>query len=74
MPMKVTTYEATVENGQIKLSEPVCLPEKARIYIVVPGSEEVPRLHVGSPRLAEPERAADFTMEVAEETRDPGLR
>jgi hypothetical protein len=31
------------------------------------GVEEVPRLHVGSPRLAEPERAADFTMEVTEE-------
>jgi hypothetical protein len=40
----------------------------------VAGVEEVPRLHVGSPRLAEPERAADFTMEVAEESRDAGLR
>jgi hypothetical protein len=72
--MKVTTYEATVENGQIKLSEPVRLPEHARLYVVVPGVEEKPRLHVGSPRLADPRRAADFTMEVAEEPRNAGLR
>ncbi len=72
--MKVTTYEATVENGQIKFFEAVRLPEHARVYIVVPGVEEVSRFHVGSPRLAQPERAADFTMEVAEEPRDAGLR
>lgn len=72
--MKVTTYEATVENGQIKLSEAVSLPEHARVYVVVPGVEAVPRFHVGSPRLAQPERAADFTKEVAEEPQDAGLR
>ncbi len=31
-------------------------------------SEEMPRLRVGSPRLADPVRAADFTMEVADIT------
>lgn len=36
--------------------------------------EESSRLRVGSPRLAEPERAADFAMEVVEESRDAGLR
>jgi len=72
--MRVTTYEATVENGLIKLSEPVRLPEHAKVYVVVPGAEAVPRFHVGSPRLADPERAADFTMDVAEEPRDAGLR
>jgi hypothetical protein len=74
MAMKVTTYEATVENGQIKLSEAIRLPEHARVYVVVPGVEEVSRVHVGGPRLAQPERAADFTKEVAEEPRDAGLR
>jgi predicted RNase H-like HicB family nuclease len=39
-----------------------------------PAPEEVPRLHVGSPRLAQAERAADFTLEVAEESQhaEPG--
>ncbi len=72
--MKVTTYEATIENGQIKLSEAVSLPERARVYVVVPDVEEVSGFHVRSPRLARPERAADFTKEVAEEPQDAGLR
>ena len=72
--MKVTAYEATVEKGQIKILEDVRLPERARVYVVVPDAEGVTVLHVGSPRLAQPERAADFTMEVAEEPRDAGLR
>jgi hypothetical protein len=40
----------------------------------VPSVEEVRRIHVGSPRLAEPERAVDFTLEVAEEPPNAGLR
>jgi hypothetical protein len=40
----------------------------------VPRLEEVARVHMRSPRLAEPERAADFTMDVAEETPDAGLQ
>jgi len=71
--MKVVTYEATVENGQIKLSEPVRLPESAKVYVVVPGVETVPRYHVASPRLAHPERAVDFVKVVTEEPRDAGL-
>jgi hypothetical protein len=41
--MKVTTYEAIVENGQIKLAEAVRLPEHTRVYVVVPGLAEEPR-------------------------------
>ncbi len=63
--MKVVTYEATVENGQIKLSEPAHLPEHARVYVVVTGVEEAaPKFFVGSPRLAHPEKARDFIKEV----------
>ena len=39
-----------------------------------PGVEGLPRIHVGSPRLADPERAADFRMDVAAESPDAGLR
>lgn len=72
--MSVATYEATIENGQIKLDDSVRLPEHARVYVLVPGADEVSRFHVGSPRLAQPEHAADFTKEVAEEPQDAGLR
>ena len=36
--------------------------------------EGVPRIHVRSPRLAKPECAADFTMDVAEESADAGVQ
>ena len=72
--MKVATYEGTVVDGQIKLDEAVRLPEGARVYVIVPGVKEVTRIHVGSPRLAQSLRAADFTMEVTEEPHDAGLR
>ena len=42
--MKSTTYEATVENGQIKLPETVHLPEHTKVLIVVPKAKE-PALH-----------------------------
>jgi hypothetical protein len=71
--MKVATYEATVENGQIRLSEQVHLPERARVYVVVPGVEEATRFHIASPRLARPELAADFVKEVTEEPRNAPL-
>jgi hypothetical protein len=46
--MKLTTYEATVENGQIRLSEPVCLPERTKVYIVVPESCQASSFGSGS--------------------------
>jgi len=72
--MKVATYEATVENGQIRFLEAVRLPEHAKVYVVVPDREEGSSFHAGSPRLAQPERVADFTMEVAEEPQDASVR
>jgi hypothetical protein len=74
MAMKLATYEGTVEDGQIKLAEAVRLPEHAKVYVVVTGVEEVPNFHVRSPRLAQPDRADDFTKEVSEESQDAGLR
>ncbi len=71
--MKVATYEGTVENGQIRLSEPVRLPEHAKVFVVVPGVREVPRFHMASPRLARPELASGFVKEVNEEPRDAAL-
>ena len=53
--MKVTAYEATVENGQIKVVGAVRLPEHARVYVVVPDADQATVLHVGSPHLAQPE-------------------
>lgn len=65
--MRSTTFEATVENGTIKLPEDIHIPEKTKVYVVVPRGNESPVYHVGSPRLVHPENAADFVKEVTEE-------
>lgn len=68
--MKVATYEAVVENGQIKLLDAPSLPENARVYVVVTGVEDVRPFRAGGPRLARPEQASDFVKEVTPESRD----
>jgi len=44
--MKTTTYEATIENGQIKLPDTVRLPEHAKVLVVVPLPEERQRFAI----------------------------
>lgn len=38
--MKTTTYEVTVENGQIRLPDTVHLPDHTKVFVVVPESKE----------------------------------
>ena len=66
--MKVATYEGIIENGRVRLLDNIPLPEKSKVYVVVPDREEVPIRYVRSPRLAHPRQAADFQMEVVEVT------
>jgi hypothetical protein len=71
--MKVVTYEGVVENGRIRVLGGVTLPEKAKVYIVLPDVCEVvlpPVAHIRSPRLADPSQAPFFTMKVVEEEPD----
>ena len=44
--MRTTTYEGTVENGQIKLPEAVHLPEHTRVFVVVPVAPEAERFTI----------------------------
>ena len=74
--MKVTTYEGVVQNGSVQLPAGVLLPEKAKVYVVVPGVVEIEAqrvAHIYSPRLADPADAVHFRMEVTEEGTDAGL-
>jgi hypothetical protein len=61
-----STFEGIVENGVIRLRGKVTLPEKTRVYVVVPDPDGGPRAHVASPRLAHPEQASDFAKEIVE--------
>nr|WP_309696623.1 antitoxin family protein [Armatimonas sp.] len=67
--MSVVTYEAIVEDGKLRLLEPVALPEKTRVYVVVPQPKllepALPQKNIRTPRLTNPADASDFVMEVS---------
>ena len=65
--MQVTTFEGIVENGKIRLITNINLPEKTKVYVIIPGFETRKVAHVYSPRLVHPEQAADFKKEIIEE-------
>ena len=73
--MGVTTIEGIVENGQIRLPAAVHLPERTKVYVIIPDVEvQVQGItYIGSPRLVHPEQAADFAKEVLEEPSDGDL-
>lgn len=64
--MSVKAFEAIVEQGQIKLPTNIRLPENTKVYIVVPEENVIEVRYISSPRLANPEQASDFKMEVIE--------
>jgi hypothetical protein len=64
--MQILSYVGTVENGQIRLSEAVRLPEHTEVYVIVPQPAEKLRFHIHSPRFAHPEQARDFVKVVTE--------
>ena len=68
--MAVTTFQGVVEDGQVKLPANLRLPERTKVYVVVPDVEIATGAYVGSPRLAHPEQASDFDKEVSEEPPD----
>jgi len=69
----VPTFEGIVENGQIRLRDEVTLPEKTKVFVVIPGFEAAAKAHVYAPRLVHPEQAADFAKEVIEVPPDARL-
>jgi hypothetical protein len=46
--MKTTTFEATVENGQIKLPDTVHLADHTKVFVVVPLTEEPERFTIAT--------------------------
>ncbi|MFQ5594100.1 MAG: hypothetical protein ACE5HA_08115 [Anaerolineae bacterium] len=71
--MGVVTFEGIVEHGQIRLRTDVHLPDKTKVYVVIPGMQIEQVAHIFTPRLAHPEQVVDFKMEIVEEFPDAGL-
>ncbi len=38
--MQVTTFQGEIENGQVRLTTDVRLPDKTKVYVVVPEFEQ----------------------------------
>lgn len=74
--MRVMAFEGVIKNGRVELPPGVSLPDRAKVYIVIPEVVEVdtpqsPRIY--SPRLANPADAVHFTkMEVTKEEPNAG--
>ncbi len=71
--MQVTAFEGIIENGQIRLITNINLPERTKVYVIIPGFETKRDLHIYSPRLAHPEQAADFQKDIIEEAPDASV-
>lgn len=62
--MSVATFEAVVENGQIRVPQNLHVPDRTKVYVVVPHPGELGVVALRSPRLADPKKASDFKMTV----------
>jgi hypothetical protein len=62
--MSVTTFEGVIENGRVRLPEGVVLPEQQTVFVVVPDPVQPTTRQLPGVRLADPEDAAKFAMNV----------
>src|SRR5581483_2423153 len=46
--MGVTTIEGVIENGQIRLPAAVHLPERTKVYVIIPDVEEQTVAYIGN--------------------------
>ena len=71
--MAISTYQGTVEHGQIRLLEDVLLPEKATVYVVAPDNSDARPAQILSPKLVDPRQANRFDKQVIEAGSDAQL-
>ena len=71
--MGIVTFEGVVEHGQIRLKPSIRLPEKAKVYVIIPDIQIEREARIFSPRLAHPAQAADFELEVIEGSFDASV-
>lgn len=65
--MQVTTIQGIVENGQIKLTESITLPDNTIVYVVVPSAEKSRIPKIMSPHLVNKEDAKLFKKTVEDD-------
>jgi hypothetical protein len=70
---KLATYEGVVENGHVTLPPNADIPDKTRVYVLVPDVDTQRIPYIASPRLVHPDQAKDFVKEIIEDTTDAGV-
>ena len=71
--MSVITLEGIVEHGQIRLKADIQLPDNIKVFVVIPDVEIQQRARILTPHLVHPEQAADFKLEIIEESSDANV-
>lgn len=66
--MNIATFEGVVKQGKIQLKRGIRLPDKTKVYVVVPDFQTEQAARIFTPHLVHPEQAADFKMEILKET------
>ena len=70
----LATYEGVVENGHVTLPPNADVPDRTRVYVLVPDADDAKRIpRIFSPRLVHAEQAKDFMKEVIEDATDAGV-
>ena len=70
---KLATYEGVVENGHVTLPPDADIPEKTRVYVLVPDLLTRKTFNIPGARLVHPEQAKDFEKQVIEDITDASL-
>lgn len=71
--MGIMALEGLVEDGRIRLKTRLQLPEKTKVYVLVPDMKVEEHGHIFSPHLMNPAQQIDFKMEVIENPFDTSL-
>jgi len=67
MAINLLTFEGIVENGQVRLTDPIRLTEGAHVLVIVAQTEREKLARIYSPRLLNRSELRDFEMEELEQ-------
>ena len=70
---KLATYEGMIENRHVRLPQNAEIPEKTRVYVLVPAADTLSAQYVISPHLADQLQAEDFHKQVIEDATKSGV-
>jgi len=71
--MPIQAIKGIVENGKVRLTEDIALPENANVLVIIADSPQPTSAQIRTPRLANPRQSDDFRKQIAETGNNAGL-